>query len=123
LRTEMQTLSNLNYKFGEITVNKQALVRSIDESIREALKSDWLPHVIGAGALGLSYCIGLSAIESALLLLASAGATAFSKINLKEYIPPIQDPKLFALGGPTTGKVANFSSQRFNEEYRFLIEK
>ena len=122
LRTEMKTLSALNYKFGEITVNKQALIRNINECIREALKSDWLPIVIGAGVLGLSYCAGLSAIESALSLLASGGATALSKINLKEYVPPIQDPKLFELGGPSAGKVTTFSSERFNLEYRFLIE-
>jgi hypothetical protein len=124
LQTEMKTLSTLNYKFGEITVNKQVLVRDIKESIKVALKSDWLPHVIGAGVLGLSYCIGLGPIQDGVLaLLADAGATALSKINFKEYVPPIQEPRLYALGGPTSGKISTFSSQRFNQEYNFYIEK
>ena len=122
LSTEMQTLSTLNYKFGEITANKQVLVRDIGESIKEALRSPWFPVVLNAGALSLSYCLGLNSIEGALTLLASAGATALSRINFNEYVPPIQEPRLYALGGPSTG-VTTFSSERFNLEYSFYIER
>lgn len=124
LHTDMQTLSTLNYKFGEITVNKQVLTRDIGEFIEEALKTDWLKHVIGAGALGLSVCAGLDALQSGFIaLLADAGATALSKINLKEYVPPIEDSRLFALGEVNEHGVSMFSAERFNYEYTFYIER
>jgi hypothetical protein len=124
LHTDMQTLSTLNYKFGKITVNKQVLMRDIGEFIKEALKIDWLKHVIGAGALGLSVCVGLDAIQGGVIgLLADAGATALSKINLKEYVPPIEDSRLFALGKIKEHGVSMFSAKSFNYEYTFYIER
>lgn len=117
LQSEMQTLSTLNYKFGEVTVNKQVLVRDIKESIGVALKSSWLPHAIGAATLGLSYVAGLGSIQdSVLALLAGGGATALSKINWKEYVPPIQEPPAWFSLGNSDNLV--FSSQTFNDEIR-----
>ncbi len=124
LHTDMQTLSTLNYKFGEITVNKQVLIRDIRESIQRSLKTDWLKHVIGAGALGLSVWSGLDTLQGGVLgLIADAGVTALNKINLKEYVPPIEDSRLFTLGTVNQDGMGLFSAERFNYEYEFYNER
>ncbi len=120
-QTEMYTLSTLNYQFGEIVVDKKVLTRGITENIEVVLKNEWFPYVIASGVLGLSYFYGLEHVEPILSFLAGAGAKVLSKVNFKEYIPPIQDPNRYSL--MSGAGMASFSSQSFNDEYMFLIPK
>jgi hypothetical protein len=122
LKEEMSTLSTLNYQFGEIVVDKQVLIRDIDTSIKVALKSAWLPHVIGGCAVALSYFAGMRDVDLLAPYLAGLVTTVLSKIKFKEYIPPIENPQLYALGEPTDG-VQTFSSSRFNTGYVLLKER
>jgi hypothetical protein len=121
MSTEMQTLSTLNYKFGEIVSNKQVLIRDIAVSIKDILRSPWFTIVLNGGAIGLSYCLGLSQLEGTLTLMSTIGATALSQIKLKEYVPPIQEPpSLYSLA-----KSGTFSSQTqtFNDEIQVPIKR
>ena len=123
LKEQMSTLSTLNYKFGEIVVDKKVLLRDVETSIKVALKSPWLSQVIGGCAVALSYFAGARDVDLLAPYFASFATTALSQIKFKEYIPPIENPQLYALGGPTNGEIQTFSSARFNTEYVFLRER
>jgi hypothetical protein len=120
-KIEIKELSFLNYSFGEIQVRKNLLVDQVKDKVEAIFHNSWFPYVLSGATLGLSYYFSLADIRPALVFLAGVGGHALGKIKFEEYVPPIQDSKLFSLGA--NRGLTTYSSRSFNNEYTFLIER
>jgi hypothetical protein len=120
---EIRELSLLNYCFGEVQIRKNLLVDQVRDKVEAILHNSWFPYVLSGATLGLSYCLNLADIRPALIFLAGISGHALGKIKFEEYIPPIEDPKLFALDASGSMGLISYSSRSFNNEYTFLIER
>ncbi len=117
---EIKALSEGNYLFGFIGVEKDVLKRDVNQKITNVIKNKYLPYLSGGAALALSYILSLRDLEGVLALLAGLGTEILSGYDFREYAPPVQDPQLFRLGKSPSGV---FSYQPFNYDFKIAITK
>jgi len=117
-KEEIRLLSEKNYLFGVLKVQKNRLKREIKELITRIVKNEWFPYITGGVTLALSYIFSLNEIRPILTYLSSLSAKILSKYDFREYAPPVQAPRLFELAKNET---AFFSYKPFNYAVKILV--
>lgn len=102
---EVKRLSEKNYLFGILEINKEKLVRDIREVITGIAKSKPLPYVLTVPSSILIYYItrSLDPLKGIVADVALDWALNYfcdriKGLDLREYAPPIQRPNLFNYG-------------------------
>jgi len=115
-KEKIELLSEKNHLFGVLNTKKDMLKRDLRELIAEILNEEWLPYLVRAPTLALSYYSSLPKIMQILTFLSDLASKVLAKYDFREYAPPIQDPKLYLLG---KGE-GSFMFTWFNYEYKFF---
>jgi len=117
-RDEIKLLSEKNYLFGTLSPRMNILKREIKELINEILGKGWLPYLVNAPTLVLYYFDSAPKIMKLISYAAGVSSIVLRNYKFNEFIPPIQNPRLFEL---VRGPTGSFIYSWFNYEYKILI--
>jgi hypothetical protein len=113
----IKLLSEKNFDLGLVSIKKDKIIRDIKDIISEILGKEWIPYILQAPTLALSFNQNETRLLQALFFLSSVSAKVLQNYNFREYAPPIQHHR-----GPLFYNEGVSMYTYFNYEYKFYLK-